>query len=112
MVGPQCHLTAARNINHNFNCKLLTFPHYCCCVFVVVCVRERGRERHLRGLVSSFSGAIILLKMSLYIILYSVNPKSSFFFIWSQHRASVLYESLSLQLSHPQGNLGLTGFLG
>ena len=36
IVGPQCHLIAARNINHIFNCKLLTFPHYC---FVFLCVR-------------------------------------------------------------------------
>ncbi len=45
IVGPQCHLTAARNINHIFNCKLLTFPHYCFVVFffslqVCVCVWE------------------------------------------------------------------------
>lgn len=29
IVGAQCHLTAPRNINHIFNCELLTFPHYC-----------------------------------------------------------------------------------
>ena len=29
IVGPRCHLTAAWNINHIFNCELLTFPHYC-----------------------------------------------------------------------------------
>lgn len=46
IVGPQCHLTAARNINHIFNCKLLTFPHYCFafffsfskCLYACVCV--------------------------------------------------------------------------
>lgn len=33
IVGPRCHLTAARNINHIFNCELLTFPHYCHRIF-------------------------------------------------------------------------------
>lgn len=34
IVGPRCHLTAARNINHIFNCELLTFPHYCHRIFI------------------------------------------------------------------------------
>lgn len=38
IVGPQCHLIAAWNINHIFNCKLLTFPHYCFLFFPSKCV--------------------------------------------------------------------------
>lgn len=87
IVGPQCHLTAVRDINHIFNCKLLTFPHYCFVWFffspsVCVCpcffvferliptVREKVNHWRLRAKNISVSSSLAL---SLFLMWTDVN---------------------------------------